>query len=238
VKAGKSAEQTYFEPVSGDGSSRADASEVEATTRHLLGGPAPARLPGEKDRNQVFAVGDLAIFKAYLTDGIARQARKIAALGFLAGHELPVPRLLGHGVLPQASGGVPWTLESRVVTCHVWPSRTDVDTPQGWELHRALGRWLPSLHASGGFPCFGTWQGNGPTTLAGHVLARARAIRAQAVGLDCVPPALVRRACQGLDRLKPAIRDACWLRQGLARHPGANAALEQGIRGSRPHYWR
>jgi aminoglycoside phosphotransferase (APT) family kinase protein len=189
---------------------RLTAGDVESATRHLPGGAEPARLLEEKDRNQVFAVGEQAIFKAYLADGTAKQARKIAALEFLAGRGLPVPRLLGHGVIP-AGGGVPWTLESRVIAGHLRPSRGELGTPWGWELHRALGRWLPALHALGGFPSFGTWQADGPATLAGHVLPRAAAIRAEAAGLDGVPPGLVRRACQELDRLEPAIRDADWL---------------------------
>src|SRR6266536_4244879 len=73
--------------------------EVEAATRGLPGGAGPARLLEEKGRNQVFAVGEQAIFKAYLSEGSAKQARKIAALEFLAGRGLPVPRLLGYGVL-------------------------------------------------------------------------------------------------------------------------------------------
>src|SRR6266567_4842475 len=121
------------------GHQRLTASEVEAATRHLPGGAARARLLEEKDRNQVFAVGDQAIFKAYLSDGSARQARKIAALEFLAGRGLPVLRLLGHGVLPKGNSGVPWTLETRVAADHVRPGRAELDTPWGWELHRALG---------------------------------------------------------------------------------------------------
>src|SRR6266571_6556436 len=140
------------------GHQRLTASEVEAATRHLPGGAARARLLEEKDRNQVFAVGDQAIFKAYLSDGSARQARKIAALEFLAGRGLPVLRLLGHGVLPKGNSGVPWTLETRVAADHIRPSRDELDTPWGWELHRALGRWLPTLHAFGGFRSFGTWD--------------------------------------------------------------------------------
>jgi hypothetical protein len=148
--------------------------EVEAASRPLLGGAASARLLEAKHRNQVFAVGEQAIFKAYLCDGAAaRQARKVAALRFLEGRGLPVPQLLGHGVLPKRSGGVPWTLETRVVAGHVRPSRAELDTPQGWEFHRALGRWLPVLHAFEGFPCFGTWDADGPATLAAHVLPRA-----------------------------------------------------------------
>src|SRR6266487_5911327 len=165
------------------GHQRLTVSEVEAATRHLPGGVAPARLLEEKDRNQVFAVGDQAIFKAYLSDGRAKQARKIAALEFLAGRGLPVPQLLGHGIVPKGSSGVPWTLETRVAADHIRPSRGELDTPWGWELHRALGRWLPNLHAFGGFPSFGTWHAGGPTTLAGHVLPRARAVRAQAADL-------------------------------------------------------
>jgi hypothetical protein len=127
--------------------------EVEAASRPLLGGAASARLLEAKHRNQVFAVGEQAIFKAYLCDGAAaRQARKVAALRFLEGRGLPVPQLLGHGVLPKRSGGVPWTLETRVVAGHVRPSRAELDTPQGWEFHRALGRWLPVLHAFEGSP--------------------------------------------------------------------------------------
>jgi aminoglycoside phosphotransferase (APT) family kinase protein len=194
---------------------RLTGGEVEAATRHLPGGAAPARLLEEKDRNQVFAVGEQAIFKAYLTDGSAKQARKIAALEFLGGRGLPVPRLLGHGVVPKGGNGVPWTLETRVAASHVRPSGDELDTPHGWELHRALGRWLPNLHALGGFPSFGTWQARGPGTLAGHVLPRASATRARAAGLGNVPPALVRRASQELDRLEPAIRDAGRLRPRL-----------------------
>src|SRR5215472_650011 len=190
---------------------RLTTSEVEAATRHLSGCAAGVRLLEEKDRNQVFAVGDQAIFKAYLADGSAKQARKIAALEFLAGRGLPVPCLLGHGVIPKGPAGVPWTLETRVITDHLRPSRGELDTPRGWELHRALGRWLPALHAFAGFPSFGTWHPGGPATLAGLVLPRASAIRAQAAGLDDVRPALVRRASQELDRLEPAIRDAGWL---------------------------
>jgi aminoglycoside phosphotransferase (APT) family kinase protein len=186
--------------------------QVEAATRRLLGGAASARLLEAKHRNQVFAVGEQAIFKAYLSDGAARQARKVAALGFLAGRGLPVPRLLGHGVLPS---GVPWTLETRVVAGHVRPTRAELDTPQGWEFHRALGRWLPTLHAFDGFACFGTWDADGPAALAAHVLPRASEVRAHAAGLDGVPGALLRRAGQELDRLAPAIRAAGWLRPRL-----------------------
>src|SRR5260370_2874144 len=99
------------------------AEEVEAAIRLLLGGPASARLLEEKHRNQVFAVGDQAIFKAYLSDGSARQARKVAVLGFLAGRGLPVPRLLGQGVLPVGTTGVPGTLEPTAVACHALPPR-------------------------------------------------------------------------------------------------------------------
>src|SRR5215472_683819 len=130
------------------GHQRLGTREVEAATRQLTGGAVAARLLEEKDRNQVFAVGEHAIFKAYLTDGSAKRARKVAALEFLAGRGLPVPRLLGHGVIPKGPAGVPWTLETRVITDHLRPSRGELDTPQGWELHRALGRWLPALHAS------------------------------------------------------------------------------------------
>jgi hypothetical protein len=168
---------------------RLTADEVQAATRHLPGGAGLARLLEEKDRNQVFAVGEQAIFKAYLADGAAKQGRKIAALEFLAGRGLPVPRLLGHGIVPKAGSGVPWTLETRVITDHVWPSRDELDTPWGWELHRALGRWLPALHAFGGFPGFGTWHVGGPATLAGHVLPRARPIRAHAARLGNIPQA-------------------------------------------------
>src|SRR5215469_10953963 len=171
------------------GRRRLTASEVEAATGHLTGGTARARLLEEKDRNQVFAVGDQAIFKAYLADGSAKQARKIAALEFLAGRGLPVPRLLGHGVIPKGPAGVPWTLETRVITDHLRPSGGELDTPWGWALHRALGRWLPALHAFAGFPSFGAWHPGGPATLAGHVLPRASAIRAQAARLGDVQPA-------------------------------------------------
>jgi aminoglycoside phosphotransferase (APT) family kinase protein len=209
------------------GQQRLTASDVEAVTLPLTGGAAPARLLEEKDRNQVFAVGEQAIFKAYLADGRVKQTRKIAALEFLAGRGLPVPQLLGHGIAPTGSSGVPWTLETRVAADHIRPSRDDLDTPWGWELHRALGRWLPNLHAFGGFPCFGTWQADGPATLAGHVLPRASTVRAQAAELDNVPPALVRRAIRELDRLEPAIRDADGLRPRLLHgdYGTSNAAV-------------
>jgi aminoglycoside phosphotransferase (APT) family kinase protein len=184
---------------------RLSTDEVQAATTRLLGRATSARLLEEKPRNQVFAVDEDAIFKAYLRDGAAGQARKVAALEFLAGRGLPVPRLLGHGVLP---GGVPWTLETRVVAVHVRPTRAALDTPDGWELHRALGRWLPRLHAFGGFPCFGTWAADGPRTLSAHVLPRASQVRAEAAGLRGVAPTLLRRASQELDRLQPAIRAA------------------------------
>ncbi len=218
------------------GQQRLTTSEVEAATRHLTGGTAQARLLEKKDRNQVFAVGEQAIFKAYLADGAAKQARKIAALEFLAGRGLPVPQLLGHGILPNGDSGVPWTLETRVIAEHARPSRGELDTPWGWELHRALGRWLPTLHAFGAFPSFGTWHAGGPVTLAGHVLPRARAVRAQAADLDNVPPALVRRALQELERLEPAIMEADWLQPRLlhgdygtsnaAAGPAADGRLE------------
>jgi aminoglycoside phosphotransferase (APT) family kinase protein len=217
------------------GHRRLTASEVEAATRHLTGGTARARLLEEKDRNQVFAVGEQAIFKAYLADGAAKQVRKIAALEFLAGRGLPVPRLLGHGILPNGDSGVPWTLETRVIAEHARPSRGDLDTPWGWELHRALGRWLPTLHAFGGFPSFGTWQADGPATLAGHVLPRARAARAQAADLDNVPPALMRRALLELERLEPAIMEAGWLRPRLLHgdYGTSNAAAGPAAGGGR-----
>jgi aminoglycoside phosphotransferase (APT) family kinase protein len=61
----------------------------------------------------------------------------------------------------------------------------------------------------------GTWDADGPATLAGHVLPRASAIRAQAAGLGNVPPALVRRAVQELGRLEPAVRETGELRPRL-----------------------
>src|SRR6266516_1364299 len=215
------------------GQQRLTTSDVEAATRHLTGGMAQTRLLEEKDRNQVFAVGEQAIFKAYLSDGRAKQARKIAALEFLAGRGLPVPRLLGHGILPNGDSGVPWTLETRVITEHARPSRGELDTPWGWEFNRALGRWLPTLHAFGGFPSFGTWQAHGPATLAGNVLPRASATRAQAAGLGNVPPALMRRALQELKRLEPAIRDAGWLQPRLLHgdYGTSNAAAGPGADG-------
>lgn len=144
-----------------------------------------------------------------------------------------MPRLLGHGILAKDNGGVPWTLETRVAADHVRPSRDELDTPQGGELHRALGRWLPTLHAFGGFRSFGTWDAGGPATLAGHVLRRARAIGAQAAGLGNVPPALVRRASRELDRLEPAIRDAGWLRPRLLHgdYGTSNAAASMAADG-------
>src|SRR6266540_1704636 len=196
--------------------------EVEAVVRPLLGPVVSARLLEQKHRNQVFAVGDDAIFKAYLWDGVARQARKVATLRCLEGRGLPVPRLVGHGVL---ANGTPWTLETRVVAGHVRPTRAELDTPDGWEFHRALGRWLPTLHAFGGFPCFGTWDAGGPATLAAHVLPRARAVRAHAAALDCVPRVLLRRADQELERLEPAIRAADWLRP-----PGGGGRVRLGVR--------
>jgi aminoglycoside phosphotransferase (APT) family kinase protein len=214
---------------------RLTTSEVEAATRHLTGGTGRARLLEEKDRNQVFAVGEQAIFKAYLADGAAKQARKIAALEFLAGRGLPVPRLLGHGILPNGDSGVPWTLETRVIAEHARPSRGELDTPWGWAFNRALGRWLPTLHAFGGFPSFGTWQADGPVTLAGHVLPRARAVRAQAAGLGNVPPALMRRALQELERLEPAIMEANWLRPRLLHGDyGTSNAAAGPAAGGRP----
>src|SRR5260370_11086885 len=161
------------------GHQRLTTSEVEAATRHLRGGAARAGLLEKKHRNQFCAVGERPIFKVYLSDGRGKQARKIAALESLAGRDLPVPRLLGHGILPRDRGGVPWTLETRVAADHVRPSRDELDTPQGWELHRALGRWLPTLHAFAGFPSFGTWQAGGPATLSGHVRPQASASHAQ-----------------------------------------------------------
>jgi hygromycin-B 7''-O-kinase len=203
---------------------RLTTDDVEAATAQVLGRAVPVRLLEQKDRNQVFAVGDEAILKAYLQDGQAKQARKVAALRFLAGRGLPVPRLLGHGVL---SGGVPWTLETRLVAEHRRPTRAELTSPDGVQRHRALGRWLPDLHALGGFPCFGTWDVDGPTTLAGHVVPRARAVRAHAATLQVVPSALLRRADQELDRLEAAIRAAERLRPRLVHgdYGTSNAAV-------------
>src|SRR5258708_8277046 len=117
------------------GHQRLTTSEVEAATRHLPGGAARAGLLEEKDRNRVFAVGEQAIFKVYLSDGRGKQARKIAALEFLAGRDLPAPRLLAHGILPRDRGRVPWTLETRVAADHLRPRPGELDTPPAWELH-------------------------------------------------------------------------------------------------------
>jgi aminoglycoside phosphotransferase len=169
---------------------RLTTGDVEAVAGQVLSRVVGARLLEEKDRNQVFAVGEEAILKAYLRDGAAKQARKVATLRFLEGCGLPVPRLLGQGVLPS---GVPWTLETRVIGEHVRPTRAELATPAGWEQHQALGRWLPALHALGGFACFGTWSADGPARLSAHVLPRARAARAQVTTLDMVSPATCSR---------------------------------------------
>jgi hypothetical protein len=124
------------------GERRLTTEDVETVADQGLGRAVPVRLLEEKDRNQVFAVGEEAILKAYLHDGPAKQARKVAALRFLEGRGLSVPRLLGHGGLP---GGVPWTLETWVAAEHLRPSRAEINSLDGWELHRALGRWLPAL---------------------------------------------------------------------------------------------
>jgi hygromycin-B 7''-O-kinase len=212
------------------GDQRLAAHEAEALAGRVLGRAVGARLLEEKDRNQVFAVGEGAILKAYLQDGLDKQARKVAALRFLDGRGLPVPRLLGHGVL---AGGVPWTLESRVVGGHVRPTRAELSGPDGVRLHWALGRWLPGLHALGGLACFGTWGVDGPTTLAGHVLPRARAVREQAATLAGVPPALLRQAGRELERLEPAIRAAGGLRPRLVHgdYGTSNAAVGRDAAG-------
>jgi aminoglycoside phosphotransferase (APT) family kinase protein len=194
------------------GNRRLTREDVETVAGQLLGRTVPVRLLEQKDRNQVFAVGEQAILKAYLHDGRAKQARKVAALRFLEGRSLPVPRLLGQGVL---SGGVPWTLETRVAAEHRRPTRAQINSPHGWELHRALGRWLPALHALDGLACFGTWEADGPATLAGHVVPRARTVRDQTAPLEVVSSALLRRAGQELDRLEAAIRAADGLRPRL-----------------------
>src|SRR6266540_2020550 len=76
---------------------RLTTGDVEAVAGQVLGRVVGARLLEERDRNQVFAVGEEAILKAYLRDGAAKQERKVATLRFLEGRGLPVPRLLGHG---------------------------------------------------------------------------------------------------------------------------------------------
>jgi len=211
---------------------RLTTGDLEAVAGQVLGRVVGARLLEEKDRNQVFAVGEEAILKAYLRDGAAKQARKVATLRFLEDCGLPVPRLLGHGVLPS---GVPWTLETRVIGEHVRPTRAELATPAGWEQHQALGRWLPALHALGGFACFGTWSADGPARLSAHVLPRARAARAQATTLDMVSPALLRRAGQELDRLEPAIWAADGMRPRLVHgdYGTSNVAL---VRASDGHW--
>jgi aminoglycoside phosphotransferase (APT) family kinase protein len=204
--------------------------DVEALAGQVLARAVPARLLEEKDRNQVFAVGEQAILKVYLQDGQAKQARKVAALRFLEGRGLAVPRLLGHGVLP---GGMPWTLETRVVGEHLRPTRAEINSPDGLQLHRALGRWLPELHALGGFACFGTWDVDGPATLSAYVLPRARVVRDQTATLEVVSPALLRRAGEELERLEPAIRAADGLQPRLVHgdYGTSNAAVGQGTDG-------
>jgi hygromycin-B 7''-O-kinase len=204
--------------------------EVEVLAGRVLGRAVGVRLLEQKDRNQVFAVGEEAILKAYLQDGRARRARKVAALRFLEGRGLAVPRLLGHGVL---AAGVPWTLETRVVGEHVRPTRAQLYGPDGVQLHRALGRWLPQLHALGGLACFGTWEVEGPTVLSASVLPRARAVCDQSATLEVVPRALLRRAGQELVRLEPAIHAADRLRPRLVHgdYGTSNAAVGQDAAG-------
>jgi aminoglycoside phosphotransferase (APT) family kinase protein len=212
------------------GNLRLTTHDVEALAGQVLARAVPARLLEEKDRNQVFAVGEEAILKAYLADGLAKQARKVAALRFLAGRGLAVPRLLGHGVL---AGGVPWTLETRAVGEHVRPTRAQLYSPDGVQWHRALGRWLPQLHALGGLACFGTWEAQGPTVLSTSVLPRARAVRDQSATLEVVPCALLRGAGRELVRLEPAIRAADRLRPRLVHgdYGTSNAAVGQNAAG-------
>ena len=64
---------------------RLTTGDVEAVAGQVLGRVVGARLLKERDRNQVFAVGEEAILKAYLRDGAAKQARKVATLRFLEG---------------------------------------------------------------------------------------------------------------------------------------------------------
>jgi aminoglycoside phosphotransferase (APT) family kinase protein len=203
--------------------------EVEALAGRVLGRAVDVRLLEAKDRNQVFAVGEEAILKVYLADGLGKRARKVAALRFLEGRGLPVPRLLGHGVLH----GVPWTLETRVVGEHRRPTRAEINSPDGVQLHRALGRWLPQLHALGGLVCFGSWEAEGPTRLSAYVLPRARAVRDRSAGLEAVPRPLLRRAGRELERLEPAIRAADRLPPRLVHgdYGTSNAAVGQDAAG-------
>jgi aminoglycoside phosphotransferase (APT) family kinase protein len=101
------------------------------------------------------------------------------------------------------------------------------------QLHRALGRWLPELHALGGLACFGTWEVDGPTTLSAHVLPRARAVRGQTAALAGVSPALLRQAGRELERLEPAIRAASGLQPRLVHgdYGTSNAAVGQDAAG-------
>jgi len=60
---------------------RRTTGDVEAVAGQVLGRVVGARLLKERDRNQVFAVGEEAILKAYLRDGAAKQARKVPRYG-------------------------------------------------------------------------------------------------------------------------------------------------------------
>ncbi|HEX3815445.1 MAG TPA: aminoglycoside phosphotransferase family protein [Mycobacteriales bacterium] len=102
------------------------------------------------------------VCKVFLpTDDAERRAEtESAALGALAGTDVPVPAVLDRGVLP---GGEPWILMAEVAGIPVPP--VDFDGPDGPRFLRFQGRWAARIHAAVRPTAFGIWTTEPCTTL-------------------------------------------------------------------------
>lgn len=136
---------------------------------------------GGPQRTHVW-VFDEVVVKVDFTAERNGVGREINALSLLEGTDLPVPRLVGNGALPD---GRPWLVMSRV----------DGELPDdaGRPAHelspvlaREMGAAAAQLHAAPGPPGFGNWTTQ-PKSIVELDLARTEVLIGMAERLDAVP---------------------------------------------------
>jgi len=157
---------------------------------------SPGELPtdlGGPRRTYIWVLEDVVVKLDYRPDrgGVAREKN---ALSLLAGSDLPVPRLLATGALPD---GRPWLVMSRLEG----DPPDDAKRPAhelSESLARRMGAVVARLHDTAAPPSFGDWTMS-PTTLVELDRRRSGVLAGMAHDLRVVPAAELEGLLEALD---------------------------------------